>query len=301
VFEVPRALVATQVRFYGEAGQTWVAGLHDLAARYLDRWRLELDGLPRHGYVALVLPVRRDDGTPAALKLQPIDEEHLGEAAALRAWNGDGAVRLLDDDPATGTMLLERLHGDRSLLDEPNELAAVRIIAELLARLTSCPAPPEIRPLAEVAAKMVIDAPAAANALVDTRERWLLLRWASIVGELAPYPGNRLLHWDLHFENVLAAEREPWLAIDPKPLAGDPGFELLPALHNRWDEIVATGTVDRAVRRRFDLMVEVLGLDRQRAVAWTLGRVLQNSLWDIENGVVKLNPIQRTIGEAFTA
>lgn len=72
------------------------------------------------------------------------------------------------------------------------------------------------------------------------------------------------------------------MAIDPKPLAGDPGFELLAALHNRWDEAVATGDVPRAIRRRFDLMTDILGLDRQRATAWTLARVLQNALWDVE-------------------
>jgi streptomycin 6-kinase len=96
------------------------------------------------------------------------------------------------------------------------------------------------------------------------------------VREVAGEPGDRLLHWDLHFENILAAEREPWLVIDPKPLAGDPGFELLPALWNRYGE--------GQLARRFDLMTETLGLDRERARAWTLGRVLQNSLWRVEEG-----------------
>jgi streptomycin 6-kinase len=96
------------------------------------------------------------------------------------------------------------------------------------------------------------------------------------VREVAGEPGDRLLHWDLHFENVLAADREPWLVIDPKPLAGDPCFDLLPALWNRFD--------DGQLLRRFDLLTEVLGLDRDRARAWTLGRVLENSLWRIEDG-----------------
>lgn len=64
------------------------------------------------------------------------------------------------------------------------------------------------------------------------------------------------------------------MVIDPKPLAGDPGFELLPALVNRFE-------ADQ-VPARFDLMTEVLGLDRGRARAWTLGRVLQNGLWELE-------------------
>ncbi len=93
---------------------------------------------------------------------------------------------------------------------------------------------------------------------------------------MADEPGDRLLHWDLHDENVLASTRAPWLAIDPKPLAGDPGFELWPALANRFDPA--------DVRWRFDAMTDVLGLDRARARAWTYGRLLQNSLWDVEDG-----------------
>jgi len=103
--------------------------------------------------------------------------------------------------------------------------------------------------------------------------------------EVLPEPGDRLLHDDLHYFNILAPppddQREPWLAIDPKPLAGDPGFGLLAALHNRWEEAVASGDLPRAIRRRFDLMTEVLGLDRTRATGWTLARILQNVLWDV--------------------
>jgi streptomycin 6-kinase len=119
------------------------------------------------------------------------------------------------------------------------------------------------------------------------------------VPELADEGGDRLLHWDLHYENVLAGTREAWLAIDPNPLAGDPGFDLMPALDNRWDGIVATGDVARAVRWRFDLMVDVLGLERRRSAGWTLGRVLQNTLWDAEDGEPEMGPVQLAIARAL--
>jgi streptomycin 6-kinase len=110
---------------------------------------------------------------------------------------------------------------------------------------------------------------------------------ASALEEVLPEAGDRVLHGDLHYFNILAPHpadpREPWLAIDPKPLAGDPGFDLLPALHNRWVGAVFTGDVPRAIRRRFDLMTDILGLDRKRATAWTLARVLQYALWDVEH------------------
>ncbi len=63
-----------------------------------------------------------------------------------------------------------------------------------------------------------------------------------------------------------------------QPLSGDPGFDLLPALWNRWDDVVATGDVSRAVLRRCDLLVDILGLSREQAEVWTMARILQNAM-----------------------
>ncbi|OLB80213.1 MAG: hydroxyurea phosphotransferase [Actinobacteria bacterium 13_2_20CM_2_71_6] len=298
---VPASLAATHAYYNGPAGDAWIAALPELAATFLEHWQLRLDGPSSNGMVALVLPVRRADGTPAVLKLQPVDEETIGEALALRTWAGRGAVRLLDEDATTGTMLLERLDGSRSLSALPDDMHALRILSELLARLAAVPAPAGLRHLSDVAARMLERVPQALSVLPDTGERDLVQRCAAALSEVVPEAGDRLLHWDLHYDNVLAGEREPWLAIDPKPLAGDPGFELLPALHNRWEEVVASGDVGRAVRRRFDLMVDVVGLDRQRARAWTLGRVLQNTLWGTEYGETTMDAVQRAIAEALLA
>jgi streptomycin 6-kinase len=270
-----------------------------LVGAHLDRWGLRLDGAARSGVASLVLPVLRADGVPAVLKLQPVDDENVGEALGLRVWAGRGAVRLLDEDPETGVLLLERLDGDRSLASVPDDLEALRILAELLARLVVTPAPAGLRRLSDIAAQLVEDTPSAVGGLADPAERRLIARCAAMVREVLPAAGDRLLHWDLHYENVLAGTREAWLAIDPKPLAGDPGFDLLPALWNRWPEVVATGDVPRAVRRRFDLMVEVLGLDRDRAVAWSMGRVLQNALWDIADGSTTVDEAQVEIAGAL--
>jgi streptomycin 6-kinase len=293
--DVPDALAASHRKHGGASGRAWIGALPRLATDFLDRWALRPDGPARHGVVALVVPVLQTDGTPAALKLQPLDPETAGEPIALRTWNGDGVVRLLDHDPDTGTMLLERLDATRPLSAVADDTAAVQVLAELLARLVTVPAPGGLRHLADIAAAMLDQVPHAVLALPDPVERRLVRTCASAVAELIGEPGDRLLHWDLHYDNVLAGQREPWLAIDPKPLAGDPGFELLPALDNRWDEVVSTGDVARAVLRRFDLLTEVLGLDRQRATGWTLGRVLQNALWDAQDGETALDPAQIVI------
>ncbi|MFG1961385.1 aminoglycoside phosphotransferase family protein [Nonomuraea sp. NPDC049028] len=295
---VPAALTESHVKYDGEAGRSWSAGLPALAERYLKRWGLRLDGAPAHGVVSLVLPVVRGDGTRAALKLQPVSDENAGEGPGLRAWAGDGSVLLLDEDPATGTLLLERLDAERPLSSEPDVMKALGILTELLRRLVVLPAPQGMRQLGDIAGGMLDRVSDAVAVLPRERDRRWLEVCAGAVRELAGEPGDRLLHWDLHYDNVLAGVREPWLAIDPKPLAGDPGFDLMPALHNRWEEAVATGDVRRAVLRRFDFMVDGLGLDRRRAAGWTLGRVLQNSLWDVAQGEPELNEIQLAVAEA---
>ncbi|WP_162467276.1 aminoglycoside phosphotransferase family protein [Streptomyces cavernae] len=254
----------------------FIAALPGRVEEFLGRWGLRIDGPSMHGVAALVLPVVRADGSSAVLKLQHLDAETEGEAVALRVWDGDGAVRLLDHDEATGTMLLERLDAGRMLTYVPDTREGVLVIARLLARLTSGPAPQGMRRLGDIAADMLERTPPVLARITDPVDRRLVADCAAAVREVMDEPGDRLLHWDLHFDNVLASDREPWLAIDPKPLAGDPGFDLWPALDNRFEP--------DEVRWRFDAMTEVLGLDRNRAAAWTLGRVLQNALWDVEEG-----------------
>ncbi|WP_331770642.1 aminoglycoside phosphotransferase family protein (plasmid) [Embleya sp. NBC_00888] len=296
--DVPAAFA----RSYGRQGAhalAWLDALPKLAADTLDRWSLRPDGPAGHGMAALVLPVTRADGTPAVLRLQQPTEDNAGVALGLRTWNGDGVVRLLDHDPDDGTMVLERLDATRSLSSVPDDDDAMRTLAELMARLVAVPAPAGLRHLADVASAMLDEVPRAVPALRDPAEQRLVHTCAGAVAELIGEPGDRLLHWDLHYDNVLAAAREPWLVIDPEPLAGDPGFELWPALDSRWADAVAGGDVTRTVLRRFDLLTEVLDLDRRRAGGWTLGRVLQNALWDIEDGETALNPAQVAVAEAL--
>jgi 2-polyprenyl-3-methyl-5-hydroxy-6-metoxy-1,4-benzoquinol methylase len=149
------------------------------------------------------------------------------------------------------------------------------------------PAPAGIRRLAGFGVDLLDRAPRALSIVNDPSQHRVIQACASALKEVLPQAGDRLVHEDLHFDNILAPrlgdQREPWLAIDPNPVAGDPGFALLAALPNRWEEAIATGDVPRAIRRRFDLITEIVGLDRPRAAKWTLARILQNALWDVEH------------------
>ncbi|WP_328720984.1 aminoglycoside phosphotransferase family protein [Streptomyces sp. NBC_00247] len=237
------------------------------------------------------LPAPLPAGLPGALKLQLLDEESEGEALALRAWGraGSGTVALLAHDPETGAMLLERLDENRPLSAVPDTREAVGVLGEVLARLVAVPAPQGLRTLADMAARMLTEVPRVLAVLADDEERRLVADCAAALREVAGEPGDRLLHWDLHYDNVLAGrpgtEREhEWVALDPKPLAGDPGFELFPALDNRFEP--------EEILWRFDALSEALGpgYDRERARAWTLGRVLQNVLWHSRPGTHTLAP-----------
>jgi streptomycin 6-kinase len=294
LFEVPAPLFETL-----SDELPWLKSVPAQAAEYLDRWKLRLGGKPLHGMASVILPVERADGTPAMLKLQPFNEENEGEALGLRTWPADAVVQVLEDDPANATILLERLD-PRTLNDVPDDVEATRILAELLARLNVVPAPPGLRTLADIVAEMLADAPTLIPLLADPAQQTLVRRFVAQAAELAQEPGDRLLHWDLHYDNVMAAQREPWLVIDPKPLAGDPCFELLPALGNRWDDLVATGDLHGAIRRRFDLMLDVTGLERDRAVGWTMVRILQNVLWDLADEADEIEPNQLEIARTLT-
>ncbi|MEV7523181.1 aminoglycoside phosphotransferase family protein [Streptomyces sp. NPDC091371] len=294
--EIPDELVQAQVLWNGDAGREFIAALPGRAECFLERWGLRRTGPVMHGVTALVLPVERADGSAAALKLVALDEETVGEPVALRAWAGQGCVRLLEHDAETGALLLERLDEGRDLSglarrDARGSREAVMVVGGLLARLTSVAAPAGLRGLGEIAAGMLESVPEAAGRLADAGERRLLRDCAAALAEVAGEPGDRLLHWDLHYDNVLAGGREPWLAIDPKPLSGDPGFELLPAIVNEFRV--------EEVRWRFEALAEAVGADRERARAWTLGRVLQNCLWDVEDEEERLADRELAVAEVL--
>lgn len=245
----------------GPSGADWVRDLKRLVVECLEQWDLRVTGPAMTGWTAVVFPVERD-GEPAVLKVGWPHKESAAEHTALQVWGGRGAVRLLAADPSRGALLLERLDATRSLLTE-DAFTACEIVGDLLRRL-NVPAPPTIPLLGDwlVGHLEQLDHPAV--------PRRFAVRTRSLATDLLTDPTRCVLHTDLHFENVLAADREPWLAIDPKPFAGHPGFEFQPLLRNRVDEL-GTGSAFRwSVRRRLEIAAEAAGVDVEEARLWTL-------------------------------
>jgi streptomycin 6-kinase len=261
------------------SGDAWLARLPRLVDESMAEWDLTLDGDPMHGMCALVLPVRRPDDSLAVLKVTwpHLDAEY--EHLALQRWAGHGAVRLLAANPGRWTMLLERLNSGRDLQDVPIDEACA-VIGDLLRQLDHVALPQLSRLSAEAAvmAERFGSAPPAIPRRFAQQARALL---SDLVTDDAV--DSRMVHTDLHYRNVLAADRQPWLAIDPKPLAADPAFAVAPALWNRWEEAVASGDLRRHLRRRLSIICDTAGLDPERAKAWSVVREVQMALCAVED------------------
>jgi streptomycin 6-kinase len=235
--------------------------------RYLERrWSLTL-GAPfdtDEVSCAWVAPVARADGTSAVLKLGMPHMEGEHELHGLRFWNGNPTVRLLEANDDLGAMLLERCEPGTVLRAMP-EAEQDLVIAQLLKRLWRSPsAPHPFRPLSAMTAYWSNETLAQAGQWPDPG---LISEGLRLFQELPrTAPTEVLLATDLHAGNVLRAQREPWLVIDPKPFVGDPAYDPTQHLFNcdvrlRSD---AVGTM-----RRF---ADLLGVDHERVRLWTFAR-----------------------------
>ena len=274
--EIPREL--EQRRGLGPDWAAWLDGLGRRCDDLLAEWQLTPIGEPMHGFASIVVPVRSAEGE-AVLKVAfdgspETEQEHL----ALQVWGGDGAVLLRRADPSRRAMLLERLL-PRDLCGEW-DIAACEVVAGLYPRLHKA-ASSRFRTLPEFLESWLTAMESDARDLPVPRRlvEEALARGREFVVD--PESAGRVIHGDLHYENVLAAEREPWLAIDPQPMSGDPHYEVAPLLWNRWTEMA--GYLRPSIQRRFFTVVEAAGLDEDRARDWVVVRMVLNAHWTIED------------------
>jgi streptomycin 6-kinase len=277
VFDLPENLVDSVRSDRSPQRDAWLADLPRLVGEFTDRWALTV-GPPFQpgGRSAWVAPARDRAGRDLVLKLAWQHDEARHEAAGLRAWDGDGAARLHDHatGDATSILLLERCRPGTPLDAALPEAEQDRIVAGLLKRLWQAPALPAVfRPLqvmCDAWATQFQQRMAGAPGRLDPG----LARAAITLLRTLPATADRrvLLATDLHAGNVLAADREPWLAIDPKPYLGDPAYDAVQHLLNCEQRLTAdpAGLAHR--------MADLLDLDRDRLRQWLFARCTQESL-----------------------
>jgi len=289
---VPEFVDSTIRSVFGDRGERWLSDLPDVVARLCREWDLEVSGEAMtggtHSYVA---PVRRGDGSPAALKITVPDEENIAEASALHCYGGDGAVMLYAFDPESKAMLLElavpgtplvpqdlsdhHLEGEDDR--EPNVVEGCalyrrlwRTPGELPAGFPAFPAVVDlVRPWQEKLPKTVAD-----NA--DEFDAGMAEEVARKCREvLIPDGPVGIVNRDTHLGNIIAGQREPWLLIDPKPLLGerafDAGFLTLIQIESRPETAFARRAVERTA--------EWLGVSAERVRTWALLRAVEEVSW----------------------
>ena len=243
-------------------------------------WRLELGEAYPPGAAGHVVRATLPDGTPAALKLVFPHREAEHEADALAVWNGEGAVRLLAQSDDGWAFVMERCEPG-TLLAQSDADTALDVLAGLLPR-TWCVVDERFHALSDEVAAWLEEMPGAWELAERPIEQTLLDEAMEMLRALAASQGEHvLLHQDLHTDNVLAAEREPWLVIDPKPLRGEREFAVAPIVRD-----YVLGHSRRDVVRRLDRLTSELGLDRERARWWTIG---QTVAWMFESSHMHLH------------
>jgi streptomycin 6-kinase len=279
---VPAGLVLKGAIVAGEAGREWRRTLPASVADLVERWSLRIEGpFPNLSY-NYVAPVLRADGTAAVLKVWfPFDREFRAEAEALRLFDGNGAVRLLEADMEHRALLIERAEPGTDLWQLDGEERQIEVAASLMKRLWR-PAPPDCAlPLArEYYERMVEMAPKlATNGFPLDRVASAKEIFDALEAAVAPV----VLHEDLHQANILTAQREPWLAIDPHGLVGPPVIDTTQLILN----VVWRADVEawpRIVARYVDALSEALGLDREHVALCGVARSLLEAFWTLEDG-----------------
>ena len=281
---IPTVVRTNAQQVWGAAGQRWLEALPTTLEDVLEQWGLS-PAAPMPMSLHYVVAVTATDGTPAVLKLGPTQAGHLAhEAEALRAFDGDGAVRLLAYDEHLGAMLLERaLPGTmaRDLVpddDEQATAAAVRVLTRLRRPAPSGCTLPRLEEEADSFAAHLQthgDDPVPLD---------LVRRAGELFDELCATATERVvLHGDLHHDNVLSAMRQPWLAIDPHGVVGDPGYEVGSWMYNP-DPDRHDGRLQALVPRRIDQLADGLGMDPERIAAWSLVKAVLSCVWNAQDG-----------------
>ena len=283
---IPEEFARLTVALHGDAGRLWLDGLPALVAVCAARWSLKVGAPFPHLSYNYAAPAEGAGGERLVLKLGVPVRELLSEMEAMRVFAGRGAARLFEADAGWGALLLERLEPGMSLvaLCEEDDGAATAAAASVMRRLWRAPTPGHDFPTAADWGCGFERCRAHFGGGTGPFPRGLFDEAEALYAELlASSAAPVLLHGDLHHGNVLAAAREPWLAIDPKGLVGEPAYEVGALLRNPLPQLLNWPNPARVTERRIAQLSDELGLDRARVRGWGLAQAMLSAWWSIED------------------
>lgn len=294
---LPESFIQSMRAMYGtEEVNAWLDGLPAFLEECAQRWQLTL--LPPFESLSLhyVAPAIRADGTPVVLKTCAFSDEFEHGLPALRLFAGRGCARLLEFDETQKVMLLERLQPGTmltTLVPEQDE-RATSIVASVMRQLW--------RPASDLAEHAFPTVEQWGQGLTKLRAHYdggygpfpprLVDEATDLFATLsASAPRRMLLHGDLQHYNILRARDELWLAIDPKGVVGDPGYEVGASFYNPITLIHDMPDLKRMLARRVDQLSEELGMERTRIRGWGLAQCVLSAWWSVTmNGQGSIDP-----------
>ena len=275
--QIPQRLAENQAHINGEAGRRWIAQLPALVREVTEAWGLTLGPPFTNGFSDYAAVVRRG-GDSFVLKVCFPDHGFISQEAALRAFDEQASVRLFNSDIARGALLLEHIEPGTPLSGAGDDAAQIHAAAELMQRLWR--RPPAGHSFESVSVWLDRANLPASLSLQKRSRPWIAEAFQKATELLRESTADRLLHGDLHFDNILLSRRG-WLTIDPNAVIGDPAWEIAPLLFNNLD--AAGFAWPSVVRRRIDQLCDELSLERERAYAITAARCLQARFWSLRD------------------
>jgi streptomycin 6-kinase len=272
------------LKLHGDKGKAWLARLPAILARCATRWQLSYDApFGNHSY-HYTIPATRADGLAVVVKVCAPTGEYALEAEALRLFDGQGMVRLLASDDAEEVLLLERAVPGTSLRQMTDDAGATRIAADVMRRFwRPVPTSPQFPTVADwrkgldrLHARYGGATGPFPDDLVELAEEY----YAHLSATAAP---SVLLHGDLHHDNILAAQRETWLGIDPKGLIGEPAYETGAWLRNWLPDLLLAPDPAAILARRIAIFAEELQLDPERIRGWAVYQAVDSAWWTMED------------------
>jgi streptomycin 6-kinase len=264
---VPEEFARRTVDREGEPGRVWLASLPGLVEEFLQRWCCTPAAPITHGGVGIILPVRRDDGRPAVLKVSFTHPGNRYEAQAFAVWGGRGAVLLYERDDARFAMLVEQ--AEWQTLDDLGDVDQATVAIGQLARRLAVPAPPDLPRLSDQAEEWEQTLREDADRLGHPLSPRALGAAVATIQDLGGTQPDTMVHGDLHFGNVVRSRREPWLVVDPKGFVGDLASDALTVLVGGVDSLRRADDLEGELRRRLAIFADAAEIERERAIRWT--------------------------------
>jgi streptomycin 6-kinase len=240
------------------------------------------DGEVMHGGVGLIVPVRRPTEGAAVVKVSFPHPGNVHEPDAFVAWGGCRAVLLHERDDEHFAMLLERA-GSSTLAEDAEGDEVMRIAGRISHRL-AIPAPPALPRLREQVDAWESELSRDAEELEHTLSRYAVDAALATLRDLGRDQPDVLIHGDLHARNILRADREPWLAVDPKGYAGDPAYDAGTLLKSRAPTLIEASDLRKALRRALQVFADEAEVDRERARRWVQFHAVQAAFWGRRHG-----------------